>query len=124
MAPEPPLMVLILSIFSLFSPLTMSFMSPSLFNLLSLNCLTHSLDCLVSFLKYFVFLQDQSWGRMIGIRYESPGPYQLQTSAHAGSMMDSPSLFHVQLGLSSFLRFNFLYHVCLNCILCFENCVN
>jgi len=70
------------------------------FNLLSISCLTRSLDCVISFTKDFVSLQDRSSGRMIDTGCESHGLYQLQISAHIDTIMDSSSLVHAQLGPS------------------------
>jgi len=41
------------------------------FNLLSITCLPLSLDCVISFTKDYVSLQDRSLGRMIDTGYES-----------------------------------------------------
>jgi len=53
------------------------YVSGSPFNLLSISRLTCSLDCVISFTKDSVTLQDRSSGRMIGNRCESHGLYQL-----------------------------------------------
>nr|KYP76941.1 Retrovirus-related Pol polyprotein from transposon TNT 1-94 [Cajanus cajan] len=74
------------------------------FNLLSLSRLTRSLDCLISFTKDSVFLQDRSSGRMIGTGCESHGLYHLRTSAPVGLVADSPSLIHAQLGHPSLVK--------------------
>jgi len=74
------------------------------FNLLSISYLTRSLDCVISFTKDFVSLQDQSSRWMIGIRCESHGLYQLQISAHVGTIMDSTSLIHFWLGHPSLVK--------------------
>ena len=68
------------------------------FNLLSISRLTSSLDCIIFFTKESVFLQDRSSGRTIGIGCESQGLYRLNTSALAGSVVDSSLLIHAQLG--------------------------
>jgi len=70
-------MVLVLLIFFLLYLLIMFFMSLGPFNLLSISRLTRSLDCVISFNKDSVTLQDRSLGRMIGTGYESHGLYQL-----------------------------------------------
>ena len=74
------------------------------FNLLSVSCLTRSLDCVVSFTKDFVYLQDRSSGRIIGTGCESHGIYYLRTTAHVGTVMDSPFLLHAQLGHPSLAK--------------------
>jgi len=61
------------------------------FNLLSISRLTHSLDCIIFFIKDFVCLQNRSSRRMIGTECESHGLYCLRTSAHVGMVMDSIS---------------------------------
>nr|KYP52255.1 Retrovirus-related Pol polyprotein from transposon TNT 1-94 [Cajanus cajan] len=53
------------------------YVSESPFNLLSLSRLTRSLDCLISFTKDSIFLQDRSSERMIGTGCESHGLYHL-----------------------------------------------
>jgi len=53
------------------------YVSESLFNLLSINRLTRSLDCVISFTKDFACLQDQSSSWIIGSRCESHGLYHL-----------------------------------------------
>jgi len=63
------------------------------FNLLSINRLTRSLDCIISFTKDSVCLQDRSSGRMIGTGCESHGFYCLRTSVHVGIVMDSYLFF-------------------------------
>nr|KYP72050.1 hypothetical protein KK1_011337 [Cajanus cajan] len=80
----------------------------SLFNLLSLSRLTRSLDCLVSFTKDSVFLQDRSSGRMISTGCESHSLYHLHTSAPTGLVVDSPSLIHAQLGHPSLAKLQYL----------------
>jgi len=64
------------------------------FNLLSISRLTRSLDCVISFTKDFVCLQDRSSRRIIGIGFKSHGLYHLRTSTHVGMVMDSSSLLH------------------------------
>nr|KYP47699.1 Retrovirus-related Pol polyprotein from transposon TNT 1-94 [Cajanus cajan]KYP65370.1 Retrovirus-related Pol polyprotein from transposon TNT 1-94 [Cajanus cajan] len=86
----------------------MFFVPESPFNLLSLSRLTRSLDCLISFTKDSVFLQDWSSGRMIGIGCESHGLYHLRTSAPAGLVVDSPSLIHAQLSHPSLAKLQHL----------------
>jgi len=86
---------------NLFSSLSIDnvlYVPRSPFNLLSISRLSRSLDCVISFTKDFVTLQDRSSGHMICTRCESHGLYQLQISAHVGAIMDSPSLIHDRLG--------------------------
>jgi len=63
------------------------------FNLLSISCLTCSLDYVTSFIKDFGCLHDWSSGRIIGIECESHDLYHIRTFVHVGMVMDSPSLF-------------------------------
>ena len=74
------------------------------FNLLSISHLTRSLNCVISFTKDSITLQDRSSGRMIGIGCESHGLYQLQIFAQVGTIMDSPSLIHARLGHPSLAK--------------------
>ena len=71
-------------------------MSP--FNLLSVSRLTRSLNCIISFIKDFVCLQDRSSRHMIGIECESHSLYHLRPPLHVGAAMESPSLLHAQFG--------------------------
>jgi len=64
------------------------------FNLLSISRLTRSLDCVVSFTKDSICLQDRSSERIIGTGCESHDLYYLRTATHFGTIMDSPSLLH------------------------------
>ena len=66
----------------------------SSFNLLFISRLIRSLDCVISFTKCFIFLQDQSLGQMIGIRCESHALYHLRTCAHDCTVMDSQSFLY------------------------------
>ena len=77
-------------------------MSP--FNLLSISRLTRSLDCVISFTKDYVSLEDRSSKRIIDTECESHGLYQLQISTHVGAIMDSPSLIHARLGHPSLAK--------------------
>jgi len=74
------------------------------FNLLSISHLTHFLDCIVSFTKDSVCLQDRSSGRIIGTECESHGLYYLRTTAHVGTVMNFPSLLHAELGHPSLAK--------------------
>jgi len=80
------------------------YVSGSLFNLLSISCHTHSLNCTISFIKDFVCLQDRSSGQMIGTGCESHGLYCLRMFVHVGMVMDSPSLHHAKLGHPSLAK--------------------
>jgi len=64
------------------------------FNMLSINRLTRSLDCVVSFTNNFVCLQDWSSKQVIGIGCESHGLYHLCPSTHIGAVIESSSLLH------------------------------
>ena len=66
--------------------------SPS--NLLSVSHLPHSFNCIVSFIKDFVFLQDRSSGQTIGIGCESNGLYWLSYPSHACSLFTDPLTIH------------------------------
>ena len=86
---------------SLFPSLSIdNFVPGSPFNLLSISRLTRFLDCVISSIKDFVSLQDQSSGRMIGTVCECHGLHQL----HVGAIMDSPSLIHARLGHRSLAK--------------------
>jgi len=74
------------------------------FNLLSVSRLTRSLDCVVSFTKYSICLQDRSSGRIIGTGCESHGNYYLRTTAHVATVMDFSSLLHAQFGHPSLAK--------------------
>ena len=67
------------------------------FNLLSINRLTRSLDCVVSFTNNFVCLQNRSSKQVTCIGCESHGIYHLRPSTHIGVVLESPSLLHAQL---------------------------
>ena len=78
------------------------------FNLLSISRQTRSLECVISFTKDSIFVQDQSLRQMIGTKCESHGLYHLRSSAYVGTVMDSPSLIHAQLGHPSFAKMQYL----------------
>ena len=78
------------------------------FNLLSNNRLTCSLDCVISFTKDSICLQDRSSRRVIDTGCKSHGLFHLRTSAHVGTVMDSPSLIHAQLGHPSLAKMQHL----------------
>jgi len=64
------------------------------FNLLYISRLTRSLDCVISFPKDSICLQDRSLGWIISTGCESHCLYNLRASAHVGTIMDSPSLLN------------------------------
>ena len=97
-------MVLVLFIFFLICLLIMFFVPESHFNLLSFSHITCSFDCIISFTKDSVRLQDRISGRIIGTECESYGLYYLRTTTHVGTVMDSPFLLHAQLGHPSFAK--------------------
>ncbi|KAK2377577.1 putative mitochondrial protein [Trifolium repens] len=68
------------------------------FNLLSVNRLTRSLDCIVTFTNSNVTLQDRSSGRTIGVGCESQGLYYLSLTSNTCSATDSSLTIHAQLG--------------------------
>ncbi|KAK2437071.1 putative mitochondrial protein [Trifolium repens] len=68
------------------------------FNLLSVNRLTRSLDCIVTFTNSNVTLQDRCSGRTIGVGCESQGLYYLSLTSNTCSATDSSLTIHAQLG--------------------------
>jgi len=52
------------------------------FNFLSISCLTHSLDCVISFTKDFVCLHNQSSRWVIDTECETHSLYHLYPSTH------------------------------------------
>ncbi|CAJ2668654.1 unnamed protein product [Trifolium pratense] len=68
------------------------------FNLLSNSRLIRSHDCIVTFTKSNVTLQDRSSGRTIGVGCESQGLYYLSLTSNTCSAIDSPLTIHAQLG--------------------------
>jgi len=74
------------------------------FNLLFVSRLTRSLDCIISFTKDSVCLQDRSSRHMIGTRCESHGLCHLRPPSHVGVAMESPSLHHAQFGHPSLAK--------------------
>jgi len=61
------------------------YVSRSLFNLLSISCLTRFLNCVMFFTKDSACLHDQSLERIIDAGCESCGLYHLQAFAHVDS---------------------------------------
>jgi len=68
------------------------------FNLLSISRLTRSHDCIVTFTKSNVVVQDRISGRTIGVGHESQGLYYLSLSSTTCSATTSPLIIHSQLG--------------------------
>ena len=69
----------------------------SLFNLLSISHLTHSLNCIVSFTEDSVILQDRSSGRTIATGCESNGLYWLSYPSYTCFLSTDPLTVHAQL---------------------------
>ena len=74
------------------------------FNLLFISRLILSLDCVISFTKDFVYLQDRISGQMIGTGCESQSLFHLQTSTHVGTIKGSPFLIHARLSHPSLAK--------------------
>ena len=89
-------------------PLTYVLYTPECpFNLISINKITHTLNCSIIFSDKFVTLQDQSMGKTIGIGRESQGLYHLtsQSSPAACVSTNAPLLIHSRLGHPSLSKF-------------------
>ena len=89
-------------------PFTFVFYTPEcLFNLISFNKITHTLNCSIIFSDKFVTLQDRSTGKTIGIRRESQGLYHLtsKSSPAVCDSTDAPLLIHSRLGHISLSKF-------------------
>lgn len=71
------------------------------FNILLVGRLTHSLDCIITFINNNFILHDRSSGQTIGARCESQGLYYLSLSSKTCSAKDSSFTVHVLLGYSS-----------------------
>ena len=87
------------------------------FNLISINKITRTLNCSITFSDKSVILQDRSTGKMIGIRRESQGLYHLTlpSSPAACISTDAPLLIHSHLGhpsLSKFQRWSLVFPRC------------
>ena len=76
------------------------------FNLLSISRLTHSLNCIVSFTKDSVILQDQSSRQTIGTKCESNGHYSLSygPTHPMFALSPHPLNIHAQLGHPSLAK--------------------
>ena len=79
------------------------------FNLISINRITHTLNCSLIFSDKFVTFQDRSTGKTIGIGRESQGLYHLTSQSFPAVCVstDAPLLIHSRLGhpsLSKFLK--------------------
>jgi hypothetical protein len=74
------------------------------FNLISLSQLIRSHECVVTFTKGNVTLQDRISGRQIGVGCESNGLYYLLNPSTACPTIDSPLTIHAQLGHPSLLK--------------------
>ena len=89
-------------------PLTSVLYTPERpFNLISINKITHTLNCSIIFSDKFVTLQDQSTRKTIGIGRESQGLYHLtsQSSPAICVSTDAPLLIHSRLGHPSLSKF-------------------
>ena len=85
-------------------PLTYVLYVPdSPFNLISINKLTHDLNCSITFSYSSVTLQDRSTGRTSGIGHESQGLYHLSSapSSTVCTSTDEPLLVNHRLGHSN-----------------------
>ena len=92
---------------SSFLPLTFVLYVPdSPFNLISINKLTHNLNCLITFFDNSVTLQDRSTGRTIAIGRDSQGLFHLSwpSSSIVCTSMDTPLLIHNRLGHPNFSK--------------------
>ena len=77
------------------------------FNLISINKITRTLNCSITFSDKFVTLQDRSTGKTIGIGHESQGLYHLTVSSTPIVCIstDAPLLIHSRLGHPSLSKF-------------------
>ena len=77
------------------------------FNLISINTITRSLNCSITFSDKFVTLQDRSTGKTIGIGRESQGLYHLTSPSSPAACIstDAPLLIHSRLGHPSLSKF-------------------
>ena len=80
------------------------------FNLIYISKLTCDLPCLITFSDNSVTLQDQSTGRMIGIRREFQCLFHLNllSSSTACTSMDTPPLIHSRLGHPNISNFQIM----------------
>ncbi|RVW31226.1 Retrovirus-related Pol polyprotein from transposon RE1 [Vitis vinifera] len=76
------------------------------FNLISINKITRTLNCSITFSDKFVTLQDWSTGKTIGIGRESQGLYHLTSPSPAVCIStDAPLFIHSRLGHLSLSKF-------------------
>ena len=77
---------------------------------ISINKLTHDLNCLITFFDNFVTLQDRSTGRTIGIGCEFQGFFHLSSplSSIACTSMNTPLLIHSRLGHPNISKFRIM----------------
>ena len=80
------------------------------FNLISINKLTHDLNCLITFSDNSVTLQDRSTERMIDIGREFQGLFHLSSpsSSTACTSMDTLLLIHSRLGHPNISKFRIM----------------
>ncbi|RVW77215.1 Retrovirus-related Pol polyprotein from transposon RE1 [Vitis vinifera] len=91
-----------------FLPLTSVLYTPECpFNLISINKITRTLNCSITFSDKFVTLQDRSTGKTIGIGRESQGLYHLTSDSSPAVCIstDAPLLIHNRLGHPSLPKF-------------------
>ena len=91
-----------------FIPLTYVLYVPNYpFNLIFISKLTRDLNCLITFSKNSITLQDWSTGRTIGIGLEFQGLFHLSSpsSSTACTSMDTPLLIHSRLGHLNISKF-------------------
>ena len=89
-------------------PLTSVLYTPECpFNLISINKITRTLNCSITFSDKFVTLQDRSTGKTIGIGRESQGLYHLTSDSSPAVCIstDAPLLIHNRLGHPSLSKF-------------------
>ena len=89
-------------------PLTSVLYTPEcLFNLISINKITRTLNCSIIFFDKFVTLQDRSTGKTIGIGRESQGLYHLTSKSSPAAYVstDAPLFIHSRLGHPSLSKF-------------------
>ncbi|RVW65639.1 hypothetical protein CK203_033116 [Vitis vinifera] len=89
-------------------PLTFVLYTPECpFNLISINKITRTLNCSITFSDKFVTLQDRSTGKTIGIGRESQGLYHLTSDSSPAVCIstDAPLLIHNRLGHPSLSKF-------------------
>ncbi|RVW89607.1 Retrovirus-related Pol polyprotein from transposon RE2 [Vitis vinifera] len=77
------------------------------FNLISINKITRTFNCSITFSDKSVILQDRNTGKMIGIGHESQGLYHLTSPSSPAACIstDAPLLTHSRLGHPSLSNF-------------------